>query len=75
MNDILNYTGNANGIPICFATVGLSPQHGCISFNYRTLLTNFPKGGPDGNRYLWTWSFVCPDEISPGALTTTKDTT
>lgn len=74
MSDVPNYTGYADGLLNCFATVGLSPQHGCASRNYRTVLINFPKGGADGNRYLWNSSFVSPsDEISPGALITGKD--
>lgn len=66
--------GHANGLSICDPTVGPYPQHGCLSFSYRTLLTDSPKWRQDSNRYPLTLSFVSPNgEIYPGALTTTKD--
>ena len=71
---ILNYT-DANGLPLCFSTVGMSPQSACVSPIYSTSLTDSPTKQPvEDPHYPWTPSFVSvADKDSLTKLGRTKD--
>lgn len=43
MSDMLNYHEHVEGLYICFNTVGISPQFGCISLSHRNLLIDSSK--------------------------------
>lgn len=71
---ILNYT-DADGLPICFSTAGMSPQSACVYLFYSTSRTDSPTKGPvEDSHYPWTLSFVSvADEDSLTKLGRTQD--
>lgn len=72
ISGLQNYIEHADALPICFSAK-ITPEPGCVSLSYKTLVADCPRGNKDKKEDVWFFSFISvADETLHTQLATTK---